>query len=142
MKDPEATLLRGVDLLRPLLSQAGFTFVTTGRGRGSGGEFATGEFKKGDRRLSLSYRHSLGEVTYSVGAATLTHDDYMWACGIPGQYPGFSTDELAPFEHLKADLTSAGDIFLSQSAAAFDRLVKKCRANPPKRGFGALGESR
>lgn len=100
MTDPETVLLKGVDLLRPLLGQAGFTFFISGRGKSSGGDYAQGTFQNGGRTLSLSYRSSLGNVAYSVGTATLTHEDYMWACGIIAQYPGSSSDDLAPFEHL------------------------------------------
>lgn len=142
VNDPEATFLRGVDRLRPVLESAGFEFAVTEKGQGSGGAFIRGQFTKGERRLSLSYRQSLGLVTYAVGPDMLTHEDYMWAAGRLGEYPGFSPDELAPFEHLRADLESAGQAFLVQPPAEFAALAEKCREHPPKRGFDALGESR
>ena len=142
MKDPVEVLLRGAELLQPTLGEAGFTFSITDHGKSSGGNYAQGEFRKGHRALSLSYRHSLGNVVYSVGEVTLSHEDYMWACGITAQYPGYSNDDLLPFEHLRADLASAGEAFLVQPEVAFERLLEKCQARPPKRGFRALGDPR
>src|ERR1700733_2642043 len=42
----------------------GFVFGPTTAGDGSGGSFARGEFRGGNRRLELHYRYSLGLVTY------------------------------------------------------------------------------
>lgn len=135
-------LRSGVESLLPLLSQAGFVFSMTSQGRSSGGAFAQGEFRKGNRVLELSYRHSLGNVAYTVKCATLAHEDYMWANGHAGQYPGFPGDDLNPFERLCADLVLAGGAFLVQPEAEFARLVEKCQARPAKRGLGSLGEPR
>ncbi len=140
--DPTKVLLSGVDLLKPLLGEAGFAFSMVSEGTSSGGKFARGEFKKADRILSLSYRYSLGGVTYSVRGDTLSHEDYLWANGVTGNYPGFSSEALTPFEHLRADFILAGSVFLTEPDDAFARLVEKCKARPARRGFTALGESR
>lgn len=84
-------------------------------GRGSGGEFAYGEYARGDRRLELHFRYSLGLVTYHTGSNTLSHEAYMKALGAgstEAQYPRYSDDLLDGFRHL-----AAGDDFLSGDAA-------------------------
>jgi hypothetical protein len=108
-------LQRGSALLAPLLLRHGFSFKILDAGSSSGGHFASGEFKRGTRRLGLHFRHSLGIVTYSLADRSMTHQQYMrFAYGGLGasHYPGFSDDPLDAFRHLLLDLEQHGSDFL------------------------------
>ena len=69
----------GVDFLSGLMQSHGFAYAGTAIGKGSGGAFASGEYRRGDRRLELHFRHSLGLVKYHAGDVELSHEDYMWS---------------------------------------------------------------
>lgn len=70
---PREVLERGVAILDSVLAPAGFRFVLREEGRGSGGDFAWGEYVRGERRLELHYRYSLGNVVYhAAGQPWLT----------------------------------------------------------------------
>jgi hypothetical protein len=103
------TLRVGASKLGAVLTPHGFHFVETGSGLGSGGHFASGEFRREDRRLELHLRYSLGLVAYHMGADTPTNADHVRAVrasdGIQDlpQYPGFSEDPRDGFRHPRAD---------------------------------------
>lgn len=108
MADDVANTLRaGVLILNDLLEPHEFVSLLTDAGIGSGGQYASAEFRRGNRRLELHFRFSLGLVTYHVESAALSHEDYMWS--VLGKrwasyYPGFSEDPLDGFRHLRRDL--------------------------------------
>lgn len=104
----------------------GFSGSITANGPSSGGEFASGEFRRGNRRLELHFRHSLGLVNYHLGSASIAHEDYMWAVlGQPSRshYPGFSDEPLDAFHHLEEDLIEHGQDFLTGTDADFLRHI-------------------
>jgi hypothetical protein len=125
--NPADAMKSGVDILEPLLThQYGFSYRPIGQGRSSGGDFVSGEFHRGDRRLELHFRHSLGLVTYHVGASSMSHEDYMWSAigqRSASSYPGFSDDPLQAFRDLKSDIRQHGTDFLSGSDDDFLRHV-------------------
>src|SRR5262249_8274834 len=92
-------------------------FVFRESGSGSGGPFAYGEFVRGDRRLELHVRESLGLVSYHLGLHSVSHEYYMKELGVwqQCQYPGFPSDPADPFERLAHDLNFAGE-FMSGDA--------------------------
>jgi hypothetical protein len=141
---PDETLRAGASELGAALTPHGFHFVETGLGFGSGGHFASGEFRREDRRLELHLRHSLGLVAYHLRAETLTHADFVRAVraseGIRDRprYPGFSEDPLDGFRHLRADLDRFGRTFTRGSAAEFAALVAWVRQHPAPTGLAAL----
>ena len=109
----------------------GFVSAPATVGSGSGGSFASAEFRRGDRSLELHYRYSLGLVTYHVGHLTLSHEDYMlsvlgrrWG----SEYPGFSEDPLDGFRRLLSDLKHHCIDFLAGSDAGFETHVKRADA--------------
>src|SRR4029079_17546195 len=116
-RSPGALLELGVAELAEVLGPAGFEFIQTDEGVGSGGPFASGEFLKGDRRLELHVRSSLGLVRYHFGDESLSHEDLVRGFraleGISeeGQSPGFSNDPMAGFRHLRHDIERFGAIF-------------------------------
>lgn len=116
--DPKEALLDGAKILDPVLLPKGFQFQFRKEGKGSGGNFALGEFVREDRRLELHFRQSLGLVRYQVGSQSASHESYMRELGVRDQcrYPGFSEDPAAAFHDLAHDLGLADD-FLSGSAA-------------------------
>ena len=88
-------LLAGVELLDELLAPHGFRFEFRGADRGSGGEFAWGEYVRGERRLELHFRYSLGLVAYRVGGLWIAHEPYLRALGVPGEVAAFVGELLA-----------------------------------------------
>jgi hypothetical protein len=120
-----------------VLLPAGFSFTDESTGKGSGGEYSCGFYRRGDRALELHFRHSLGLVHYHIGPHVVAHADYMrHRLGLPGgnAYPAFSQDPLAGFHHLREDLLRFGEDFLlgdGQSLIA-------CATTTPLRGLAAL----
>ena len=143
--NPREVLDAGVVELAEVLGPAGFTFVGGDDGVDGDGPFATGEFWRGDRRLELHVRRSLGLVRYHFGEQSLSHEDLVRGVravdGIAAeaQYPGFSDDPAAGFRHLRADLERFGDIFLTGGAKAFRALKKWLDKHPKRSGLAGLG---
>jgi hypothetical protein len=114
---PEARLRAGVTAIATVLAPHGFSFVFRESGNSSGGPFAFGEFVRGERRLELHVRESLGLVRYHLGSHSASHEYYMKELGEWPRcdYPGFPNDPLDPFERLAHDLKFAGE-FVSGDA--------------------------
>ena len=122
------TLKAGVLILRELMTSHRFSDQLTAAGQGSGGRFASADFLRGNRRLELHFRYSLGLVQYHVGNVSLSHEDYMWSVlgkRWASHYPGFSEDPLDGFRDLRRDLEEHGAAFLSGTDADF----LKCAAD-------------
>lgn len=112
------TLTQHAKLLEPLLVSHGFGFKIAATGKGSGGYFAAGEFTRGDRRLELHFRYSLGIVTYHLGPSSMDHAEYMRSVlgkQYASHYPGFSSDPLDAFRDLLRDLEEHCGEFLEGS---------------------------
>lgn len=108
---PKESLLAGVEIVKPVLAPYGFAFELRAETQGSGGHFAWGEFIRGDRRLELHYRSSLGQVVYHAAGKKVTHEAYMRELSVWGRnrYPGFSSEYLQVFHDLVHDLSFAQD---------------------------------
>jgi hypothetical protein len=143
-ESPTALLERGVAELAGVLGPAGFEFIQSDEGVDARGPFASGEFLRGDRRLELQVRSSLGLVRYHFGDESLSHEDLVRGVraleGISeeGQYPGFSTDPMAGFRHVRHDLDRFGAVFLRGGAKAFRALKKWVNKHGKKSGFAGL----
>ena len=132
----EEMLQRGAALLAPLLLSHGFSFTAVDRGGSSGGHFATGEFRRGTRKLEFHFRHSLGMVTYHLDTRSMSHQQYMRS--IHGSfnashYPGFSNDPLDDFRHLLLDLEEHGSDFLDGTDACLLGRFNDALALPSER---------
>ena len=135
------TLQTGCEILDPVLIQHGFHRLPVESGRGSGGAFSRTEYIRGNRRLALGFRYSLGDVVYHAGTTSLSHEAYMQAVlGRRGanQYPEFSEDPLDGFQHLRHDLERYCTEFLSGSDAEFAGVVEKAGEQSKRTGFKAL----
>ena len=121
---PAEDLREGMEVLQPLMQGHGFEYRAGSEGKGSGGPFASGSFVRGDRRLELHVRYSLGLVSYHVGFASLDHESYMRLLGVYGsnRYPGFDGSNREVFERLRDDLREFGGDFLSGSGSALSTL--------------------
>jgi hypothetical protein len=126
---PKETLIAGAIVLDKVLRPLGFVFEIRDEGRGSGGEFAWGEYVRDNRRLELHFRSGLGLVTYYVDDESAGHEPYMRGLGVWEQcrYPGFSAQPLDAFADLAADLGHADD-FLSADASILRRVAAQERA--------------
>jgi hypothetical protein len=144
-KSPSDLLERGVEHLAEVLVPAGFEFIQTEDDTTTNGAFASGEFLRGDRRLELQVRSSLVLVRYHFGDESLSHEDLvrgvraLESISAVGQYPGFSSDPMAGFHHLRHDLEKFGGIFLRGGAKAFRALNKWVSKHPKKSGLAGLG---
>ena len=114
---------RGVTELAEVLAPAGFSYIGAADDDGGGEPSASGEFRRGDRRLELGVRRSLGLVRYHFGDQSLSHEDLVRGVraldGIAAeaQYPDSRTILRPDFAHLRADLERFGDIFLHRRGA-------------------------
>lgn len=117
-------LQQGVQILDPVMHAYDFEYRDGSVGASSGGQFASGEFVRGDRRLELHFRYSLGLVSYHIGADALRHELYMRALLGPelgNRYPGFSDDGIEGFRGLRYDLETFAEDFLSGSGETFQK---------------------
>jgi hypothetical protein len=130
--NPKDQLLAGVEILGPALSPHGFLFELATVGNGSGGPFASGAFKKDDRRLELHFRYSLGLVQYQIDQDALDHEIYMRLLGVYGrnQYPDFPKEPLDSFPHLAADIGEYCGDFTSGDGQQFRALAASFRQDP------------
>jgi hypothetical protein len=139
--NPTEMIAVGRQILDPALLPHGFVFEIGDAGVGSGGAYASGSYLRGDRRLELHFRHSLGLVTYRLGDLMLSHEDYMRAV-LQGRgrsaYPGFSEDPLDGFRHLRHDLETLAQDFVSGSGQGFRTAVAWVAAHARPTGLGAL----
>lgn len=135
------TFRAGSIILDEVMNPHGFFLVEGTSGKSSGGNFASGEYVRGNRRLEIHFRHSLGLVTYHMGDLSLTHESYMRVLlGKNGgnKYPGFSDDPLDGFRHLSYDLSHFCGDFLEGSGEGFERCVVKAKEQEKITGFKAL----
>jgi hypothetical protein len=132
MFEPTPIFLQGVRILDAELVPLGFEFMFRGKGKGSGGLFATGDFIRDDRRLELHFRASLGLVRYHVGSRNAAHEIYMRELGVWSEchYPGVSDDPLAAFHDLAHDLKFAGDFTAGNATALLRAAVTEGQVRP------------
>ena len=81
-ESPRDQLARGVEILAPALEQHGFVYAPSHAGVGSGGHFASGNFTRNSRKLSLHHRWGLGIVTFGVEEFVSPHADYVSFLGV------------------------------------------------------------
>jgi len=135
------TFRAGCKILDVVMNPHGFFLVGMASGKSSGGDFASSEYVREDRRLEIHFRYSLGLVTYHIGDLSLTHESYMRALlGKNGgnKYPGFSDAPLDGFRHLSYDLTHFCGDFLNGSGEEFERYVVEAKEQEKIKGFKAL----
>jgi hypothetical protein len=137
-------LRAGARELAAILVPAGFEFYEGESGASSGGDFASGEYRRGDRRLELHVRSSLGMVTYHVAEKSLGHEDYVRAIravdGIESGncFPSFGEELPGQFRALGEDLRVFGNPFLCGTEGHFEHLRSWVVAHPRARGFAAF----
>jgi hypothetical protein len=125
--NPERIVEEGHRILDAVLLPHGFAYRKGLHGKHHAGDFARGEYVRGDRRIEIHFRHSLGLVTYYLGDLQLVHADYMRALlGAQGgnRYPGFYDDPMEAFRELAFDLEHFCSDFLSGDGAEFKRCAQ------------------
>ncbi len=128
MINPREILLAGCEILNPIMLAHGFAFVEGLSGKGSGGNFASGEYVRNERRLELHFRFSLGLVSYHLSDWVVSHLSYMRELlGEAGgnRYPGFSDEPLDGFRNLAYDLENFADDFLTGSGEVLVKAARK-----------------
>ena len=133
-------LQKGRKILNPIMEDHGFHWEPGQAGKGSGGDSDCGYYVRGNRKLELHFRQSLGLVTYHIGEIHLSHESYMRFSIAKGktQYPGFSSDPLDGFRHLAHDLQKYGHDFLSGSGEKFQNAAVKAKEKTQNTGFKKL----
>ncbi len=136
-------LRKGRKILDPIMERNGFHWQPGLAGKGSGGYADSGQYVKGNRRLELHFRYSLGLVTYHIGQSSLSHEAYMrYTVGKnKARYPGFSSDPLDGFRHLAHDLQKHGNDFLKSSGRQFQKAVVKAGEGEQPSGFKKLSRN-
>ncbi len=137
---PEAALEKGADILSPKLQPLGFSFSIVEHGKGSGGDFAVGSFKNGDREIRIWFRFEVGSVGYRKGDLERGHVEFMQFLGLEGKsaLPGFGAgDPLAGFRHLLQDLDHCA-LFFENDGIGFYDAMKNYAYKPKPTGFAAL----
>jgi hypothetical protein len=114
-----ALMSAGRHIVGAVLESHGFEYRTGWAGKSSGGNSESGEFVRGDRKVELHFRYSLGLVRYYIGDVSISHEDYMRHTGhrSEAKYPGFSSDPLDGFRHLADDLQAFCGDFISGDGA-------------------------
>ena len=128
--DPEGALKAGSEILGELLFRYGFAFHWLSSDYSSGGRFASGAYMRGNRKLDLHFRWSLGMVNYFLGDRSISHVDFMRSVigkSQASRYPGFLDDPLDAFRDLRSDLAEYAADFLSGTDAEFLRHYDRAR---------------
>ncbi|MEQ1521036.1 MAG: hypothetical protein ABL936_07175 [Aestuariivirga sp.] len=114
---PSEVLEIGQRIIAKFLEPFGFVWFRGDSGKGSGGQFASGFFERGDRRLELHYRWNLGLVSYHVGQNGVSHEEYMRSLGhlSEARYPAVFENQLEAFEALTSDVRNFCEDFVSGS---------------------------
>ena len=140
---PIETLRAGVEVLRPVLEPHGFIFHEGAAGASSGGAFASGTFERGERKIEISFRYSLGLVRYRIGASVIDHENFLRLSGqwSSHKYPDFGGTPINSFTALASDLSAFFADFLSGPGEHFKAVVAEYAANPNRfKGLGAVGK--
>lgn len=135
-----ACMRAGRNIVGAVLEPHGFEYRPGWAGRSSGGNSDSGEFVRGDRKVELHFRHSLGLVRYHIGAVSISHEDYMRHTGhrSEAKYPGFSSDPLDGFRHLADDLQAFCADFISGDGEALLAAQKVTESFAKLGGFAKL----
>jgi hypothetical protein len=131
-----AILGAGVKIVGVVIEPHGFLWVPGETHEGHPGNAARGAFVKGDRKLELGFRWSLGPVTYRIGTVSVSHEAFMRYTGrhADAKYPGYSKDPLDAFRHLANDLQNFGGDFMLGDGATVIAASRMSYVG----GFGAL----
>ena len=127
MTRPKEALIKGAQILQQSLAPHGFQFQFREDGKGSGGAFAWGEFIRGERKIELHFRFTLGMVRYHVDDQSASHESYMRELNVWNQcrYPGFSEDAADGFRQLTHDLAFADDFMCGDAAVLRNAAAKE-----------------
>lgn len=139
---PTRHLREGRALLASIVEAHGFQWRQGASGSSSGGTFDSGEYVRGDRRLELHFRFSLGMVTYHIGELSLSHEELMRHTGHrpDSKYPGFSSEPIDAFRGLAEDLSRFCGDFLSGPGAEFRVAHGASKTFANQSGFARLGK--
>lgn len=140
--DAKNALTRGCRILDGVLKPVGFQYVVGPAYTGHQKDSASGYYMKGDRKIEIHFRFSLGLVTYHMGNLTLRHEEYMRALlgtGGRNRYPGFSDDPIQAFHDLSYDLENFCADFLSGDGSEFVRCHTRVQQLEKLSGFQRPG---
>jgi hypothetical protein len=133
--EPLPDLIKGLEILEPVLRRYGFTFDKYENGKGSGGQFTIAIYINGHKKFVIGYRFSIGELGYQFDNFKVGHTFYLDHLGFADkkQFPDFqSDDKLLAFRHILHDFEFLVEDFfvgscdqLIVAAKLQDKFVKK-----------------
>lgn len=100
--------------------------------KGSGGFFIICRFEKGNRKINIFYRYSLGPVEYSIGENKIDHVSYMKFLQVDekSKYPGFTDSPEESFKNLLSDIKNYCQDFICGDGDQFQEFSRKLRTDP------------
>jgi F0F1-type ATP synthase assembly protein I len=133
-------LIEGNQRLDPILSPLGYVFEISENGISSGGPFAAGFYKNGNKKIGLIYRSisGLGSVVYEDDQNGASHRDLMGylvkddASKLkldPQGFSAYSSDGGDVFAALADDIQNFGLEFLSSSEDQFKKTLKVIKSH-------------
>jgi len=128
LPDPSLVLSDGAAILGALLLPLGFEFRREEAGKGSGGFYAVGKFRRAGRVVELHFRYSPGLVSYRAASISLSHEDYMPA----------DTDLMRqrPLEALKMAIGAWKDADHPELRCGADAYIRNLRLEGERRTVG------
>jgi hypothetical protein len=124
---PLPELIDGLKLLEPFLTKYGFTLDKFENQKGSGGQFTTATYIKGNKKFVIGYRASIGELYYQCGKLTVGHPFYLEQLGHKDKmkFPDFqSDDKLQSFRHILQDFELIKKDFFEGDGTELNRISK------------------
>ncbi len=138
--DPGSTFERGRAILDELLTRHGFTFMPEPGMPGAREDEVSGAYVRDDRRIELTFRGRIANVSYRMADVQMSHEAYMTAVlGRNGsnQFPALRGDELDAFRHLRHDLDCYATAFL-RGPDEHVRRIAALATSGPRQGYGPM----
>jgi hypothetical protein len=111
--NPLQELTDGLKILKPFLTEHGFTLDHFDNGKGSGGQFTIATYKNDDKTFVIGYRYSIGELYYKYREKAVGHEFYLKQLGHGDKmkFPDFqSDDKLETFRNVLHDFEYIGRV--------------------------------
>jgi hypothetical protein len=121
----EHDFLTGLQILAPYFEAQDFELRVYPPLAGQDGTIYFAQFVWGNHAVTLQHHRALGPVTYSVGAMSLTHEEYLAALGVAmgAAFPPDHAGGVAGYSALLSDLESRLSPFFEAPDREFTELA-------------------
>ena len=117
-------LMKGVEILTPLMNKFGFKFTIINKDANSGDKLIKGIWHKENRKIELSIGDSLESVKYWLNDESIEHEFFLWAVSGKrkvGRYSGNDDNTPDEFTNLHDDIKEYCISFLSGNEKEYER---------------------